>query len=263
MRSLSVRALAAAACLTLGAATSAAAQKVPDWAEEGLVVGQVAGLSSFGVSTSAEVPVAVTVGRRAPVGGSVFRGYVLFKQKEGDHELTDVFGSNGRAAVHLPLRREFTVRKGEITVVGLLYILQNPENPKAFGVVAFDNRDETIDYLRRTHPSVLAGRDSAAVVLAPGKYLPMARLVELRQAIARSEARRTKRQGQHWVAGRAGTIAEVNVAGDSVQVLRFLPPVTYQEPLRTSYDEQGVLTFASHHQTWRVVNGAVEEVPGR
>ena len=262
MRCRSARTLAVLACLTLGA-TTATAQRVPDWDEEGLVVGQVAGLSPFGVATSGAVPVAVTVGRRAPGGGSVFRGYVLFKQKEGDHKLTDVFGSNGRGAIHFPVGRELAVRRGEITVLGLLYFLKGPEDSKAFRVVAFDNRDETIDYLRRTHPSVLAGHDSAAVVLAPGKYLPMEGLVQLRTSIARHEARRTKRQGQFWVAGSAGTLAEVEVSGDSVDVLRFLPPATYQEPLVNSYDEQGVLTFSAQVQKWRLVNGVVEEVPAK
>jgi hypothetical protein len=228
---------------------------------QGLVVGQVAGMSAFGLATSAAVPVALTVGRFPPTGGSVHRGYVLFKRGEGNHKLTDLFGTNGRVVVHLPIGREFAVRKGEITVLGLMYFLQNPDDKKAFRVVAFDNREETIDYLRRTHPAVIAGHDSAAVVLAPGNYLPMERLVQLRTAVARQEARRAKRQGQFWVAGRAGTLAEVQVTGDSVQVLRFLPPATYQEPLRNAYDAQGVLTFASQTQQWRVVNGAVEEIP--
>lgn len=253
-------ALAAAAALTFGAASIASAQKTPDWNEEGLVVGQVAGMSAFGMATSSEVPVALTVGRRPPGGGSVFRGYVLFKHKEGDVKLTDLFGTNGRGVVHLPIGREFAVRKGEITVVGLMYFLQSADDRKAFRVVSFDNREETLDYLRRTHPTLLAGHDSAAVVLAPGSYEPMERLVQLRTAIAQQEARRASRQGQFWVAGRAGTIAEVQVAGDSVHVLRFLPPATYQEPLRSIYDADGVLTFGSATQRWRVVNGAVEEI---
>src|SRR4051812_19255935 len=126
MRHISLRTVAAVACLTLGATSTAAAQKAPDWDEEGLVVGQVAGMSAFGLATSGEVPVALTVGRRAPTGGSVHRGYVLFKHKEGDVKLTDLFGTNGRAVVHLPVGREFAVRKGEITVLGLMYFLQSP-----------------------------------------------------------------------------------------------------------------------------------------
>jgi hypothetical protein len=258
------RVLPALAFLTVGAVSPCAAQKIPDWSEEGLVVGQVAGVSAFGLATSAEVPVALTVGRRAPTGGSVFRGQVLFKHKEGNVQLTDLFGTNGRGVVHLPIGRELPVQKGEITVVGLMYFVQKPDDRKAFLVVAFDNRDETMDYLRRMHPAMLAGHDSAAVVLAPGKYLPMERLVQLRTEIAQQEARRTNRQGQFWVAGRAGTLAEVQVAGDSVQVLRFLPPATYQEPLRNTYDDQGVLTFASAMQRWRIVNGVVvEQAAGR
>ena len=263
MRSLSRRTHVAAACVALAAATTARAQKPPDWDDEGLVVGQVAGTSAFGLATSAEVPVALTVGRRAPTGGSVHRGYVLFKHREGDVELKDLFGTDGRAVVHLPIGREFAVQKGAITVVGLLYFVQKPEDRKAFRVIAFDNREETIDYLRRTHPDIVAGHDSAAVVLAPGTYLPMERLVQLRTAIARQEARRTKRQGGFWVAGHAGTLAEVTVTGDSVDVLRFLPPVTYEEPLVNSYDERGVLSFAARARVWRVVNGKVEDGSGK
>src|SRR5689334_13960942 len=205
MHSPSALVLSALVSLAVGAASPLAAQKVPDWDEEGLVVGQVAGVSAFGLSTAAEVPVALTVGRRAPTGGSVHRGYVAFRHEEGDVKLTDLFGTNGRAVVHLPIGRQFAVQKGTITVVGLMYFLQKPEDRKAFRVVAFDNRDETIDYLRRVHPALIAGHDSAAVVLAPGDYLAMEKLVKL-------------------------------------------------------YDEQGVLTFASQRERWRVVNGVVERV---
>jgi len=260
------RALATVACLLLGAATATAhAQALPErWDDEGLVVGQIAGLSHFGVSTWSNGTMAgVTVGRRRLGAGSLYNGCVLFKRREGEHKLTNAYGVRTSSVLELPVGRELVVRKGEITVFGLLYFLPNPENPKAFAVVAFDNREETIDFLRRTYPTVLTGHDSAAVVLAPGNYLPMERLVQLRTGIARHEARRTQRQGQFWVAGRAGTLAEVKVVGDSVDVLRFLPPATYQEPLVNGYDEQGVLTFAAQAQKWRVVNGVVVGVPGK
>jgi hypothetical protein len=39
--------------------------------------------------------------------------------------------------------------------------------------------------------------------------------------------------------------------------------VTYHEPMLNSWDEQGTLTFAAPSQKWRVVNGAVEDVPGK
>jgi hypothetical protein len=256
-----VRTLAAAACLVLAAASTARAQKLPEWDDEGLVVGQIAGLSLFGLSTWSNGTMAgVTVGNRRLGAGSLYSGCALFTRREGEHDLKSVYGVRSNGVLELPVGRKLAVSKGRITVFGLLYFFPNPQDRKAFRVVAFDNRDETIDFLRRTYPGVLAGHDSAAVVLAPGDYLPMERLVQLRTGIARSEALRTKRQGQFWVAGRAGTLAEVKVAGDSVEVLRHIPPVTYQEPLMTTYDEQGVLTFATPTQRWRVVNGAVEVV---
>jgi hypothetical protein len=142
-----------------------------------------------------------------------------------------------------------------------MYFHKQAGTREGYRVLAFDNRDETMDYLRRTYPQLLAGHEGAEVVLAPGEYLPIEKLVELRTAVATNEARHAKREGQFWVAGSAGTIAEVKVAGDGVRVLRFLPPVTYHEPMLNSWDAQGVLTFASASQKWRVVNGAVESVP--
>jgi len=262
-----VRALATAVCLTLVAASTSPAQKLPErWDDQGLVVGQIAGSWDFGVATMGgdglTTGVAVKGGGGRPAGNGLFRGFVLFTRREGEVTLSGAYASIGGMDQRLPIGRKFDAKKGQITVLGLMYFRKQADTREGYQILAFDNRDETIDYLRRTYPQLLAGHEGAQVVLAPGDYLPMEKLVELRTAVARNEARHAKREGQFWVAGSAGTIAEVKVAGDSVRVLRFLPPVTYHEPMLNSWDEQGTLTFASPSQKWRVVNGAVEDVPG-
>lgn len=232
--------------------------------DDGLVVGQIGGSSDLGVATWGGVGltgVALKGQWRPLKGNGLFRGVVLFTKGDGESELARLYSTVGVSARQLPIGRAFASRKGQITVLGLMYFRKVPGDDKAYQLFAFDNRDETIDYLRRTYPQLLAGHDGAAVVLAPGKYLPMEKLVAFRTALATDEARRAKRQGRFWIAARAGTIAEVTVAGDSVQVLRFLPPVTYQEPLRNTWDGQGVLTFSSMTHRWRVVNGAIEALP--
>jgi len=263
-----VRTLATSVCLTLVAATTAHAQKLPErWDDQGLVVGQIAGSWDFGVATMGgdglTAGVAVKGGGGRPAGNGLFRGFVLFTRGEGGVTLSGAYASVGGMDRQLPIRRKFDAKKGQITVLGLMYFRKQADTREGYQILAFDNRDETIDYLRRSYPQLLAGHEGAQVVLAPGDYLPMEKLVELRTAVAKSEARHAKREGQFWVAGSAGTIAEVKVAGDSVRVLRFLPPVTYHEPMLNSWDEQGTLTFASPSQKWRVVNGAVEDVPGK
>ena len=272
MHSASSRTLAAA--LFVAAATPVLAQeparvveRIPDrWTDDqGLVVGQLAGTWNLGVATMGgdglEAGVAVKGGGGRPAGNGLFRGVVLLTRNAGEVTLSGAYATIGGMDRHLPIRRKLEARKGQVTVLGLMYFQKQPGTREGYQVVAFDNRDETIDYLRRTYPQLLAGHDSAQVVLAPGEYLPKEKLVELRTAVAANEARHAKRQGQFWVAGSAGTIAEVKVAGDSVQVLRFLPPVTYHEPMMNSWDAQGTLTFSSMTHRWRVVDGAVEQLP--
>jgi len=259
-------ALATAVCLAFGAVTTAQAQKLPEhWDDKGLVVGQIAGTWDFGVATMGgdgiTAGVAVKGGGGRPAGNGLFRGFVLFTRNEGEATLSGAYARVGGMVMQLPIRRKFDAKRGQITMLGLMYFRKQAGTREGYQVLAFDNRDETLDYLRRTYPQLLAGHDSARVVLAPGDYLPMAKLVELRTAVAKNEARHAKREGQFWVAGSAGTLAEVKVAGDSVQVLRFLPPVTYHEPMLNSWDASGTLTFAAPSQQWRVVNGAVEEIP--
>ena len=241
-------------------------EQIPDrWKDDdGLVIGQIGGTSDLGVSTWGGVGltgVAVNGGWRPLKGKGLFRGFVLFTRGEGQAELARVYAVRGATTMQLPMKREFSTRKGQITVLGLLYFRKTPGVENGYQLFAFDNRDETVDYLRRTYPQLLAGHDGAEVVLAPGKYLGMEKLVAFRTALATYEARHAKRQGQFWLATRAGTIAEVKVVGDSVQLLRFLPPVTYQEPLLNTWDAQGALTFSSGTHRWRVANGAVEELP--
>jgi hypothetical protein len=260
MRRLQVTALAALVPLVLFDARAASGQKLPEkWDGDGLVVGQIVGTFEYGLAIDSEKWTKIRVGRRNPDGG-VFRGLIIFKRGEGDHELASIYSDIGSTGVAVPIERKFETKKGQITVLGLMVCVPNPQNRKQYRIVPIENTDETLDFIRRVYPAVLAGREEATVVPAPGSYLPKDRLVGLRTTVARIQARRTKRQGRFWVAGMAGTIAEVNVKGDSVRVLRFLPPVTYQEPIMNTYDDEGILTFSAFTRKWRVVNGQVEEI---
>lgn len=262
-----MRLLPTAALLLLLAAplrAQAPAEKVPArWApDQGLVVGQLAGTWAMGLSTmggkGVETGLAITGGRGGEA--ALVRGVTLFTRGEGNVSLNGAWVEVGGAEARFPIRRKLEAKAGQVTVLGLMFFQKDPSTREGYRIVAFDNRDETMDFLRRTWPALVAGHDSAAVVLAPGDYQPMTKLVELRTAYAQREARASKRQGQFWVAAPAGTIAEVAVAGDSVRVLRFLPPVTYHEPVTNAWDAAGTLTFASMTHRWRVVDGKVEGV---
>ena len=248
----------AALVLSLFTAGDALAQKFPErWDKDGLVVGQIIGTADFLLTPDWERWAKLTVGLRDANGG-IFRGLIVFKRGEGEHELKSI---HSRAAnITFPIDRIFETKKGQITVLGLMALAKTPGHATQFRVITFENTEETLDFIRREYPELLAGHEDAEIVQAPGRYLPKDRLEAFRKVIAKSAAKKQKRQGRFWIAGRAGTIAEVNVAGDSVNVLRFLPPVTYQEPITTSYDEQGMLTFGVTSRQWRVVNGAVEEI---
>jgi hypothetical protein len=239
-------------------------ERIPErWKDEdGLVVGQIAGTWQFGVATMGGkgLTTGVAVRGARPTGNGLFRGVVIFTRREGDVTLSGAYASVGGTDQRLPIGRTFEVRRAQITVLGLMYFQKQAGTREGYRILAFDNRDETMDYLRRTYPQLLAGHASAQVVLAPGDYLPMEKLAELRTAVATAEARRAKREGRFWVAGSAGTIAEVKVAGDSVDVLRFLPPVTYHEPMLNSWDAQGALTFSSATHRWHIVNDTVVEL---
>lgn len=282
MRPLALRSLVAAftlpALASVGVAPGAFAQapmdiaagpmgaeRIPERWKEGdaLVVGQVAGTWQFGVATMGGkgLTTGVAVKGARPSGNGLFRGVILFTHREGEVTLSGAYASVGGQDQRLPIRRTFNATRGQVAVLGLLYFQKQAGTREGYQVLTFDNREETIDYLRRTYPQLVAERANAQFVLAPGDYLPMEKLVELRTSIAQTEARHAKRDGQFWVAGSAGTIARVKVTGDSVQVLGFLPPVTYHEPMLNSWDEQGVLTFSSATHRWRIVDDKVVEIP--
>ena len=239
-------------------------EPIPDrWNDDdGLIVGQLAGTWDFGVATMGGkgLTTGVAVKGARPSGNGLFRGVILFTRGEGELTLSGAYASIGGMDQRLPIGRKVEAKPGQITVLGLMYFRKQPSARQGYEILAFDNRDETIDYLRRTYPQLLVGHENAPVVLAPGDYLPVEKLVELRTAVAWNEAMHAKRDGRFWVAGSAGTIAEVVVAGDSARVLRFLPPVTYHEPMMNSWDAQGTLTFSSATRRWRIVNGKVLEV---
>ena len=246
----------AALITALFATRNAFAQEFPEKWDEGLVIGQVVNTTAYGLITDLEGLTKITVGRRDADGG-LSHGLIAFKAKEGMHELKNVYN----ARVVIPVGRKFEARKGHITVLGMMMLIPNPEKREQFRVVAFDNADETLDFLRRTHPGLLAGHENATILPGPGPYQSKERLVAIRANVARFEARKSRRTGRFWVPGIAGTIAEVDVAGDSIRVLRFLPPVTYQEPLKRTWHDHGMLMFGTYDRYWRVVDGKVEVAP--
>ena len=247
---------AAALAMSLLPSRDVFAQKFPDKWNEGLVIGQIINTTPYGLITDIEDFTKIGVGRRDADGG-VSYGLVAFRAKEGMHELKNIYN----ARVEIPVNRKFEARKGHITVLGLMALMPNPENREQFRVVQFENTEETLDFVRRTHPGLLAGHEDATILPGPGPYLSKDRLVAVRRNVARIEARKSKKQGQFWVAGMAGTIAEVDVAGDSIRVLRFLPPVTYQEPLISKWEGDGTLHFGTYDRFWKVVDGKVEVAP--
>ena len=251
---------------TLRASSPKVAERIPErWgADEALVVGQLAGTWDFGFATMGGENLRTSLGVKGGGGrvrDGLYRGVVLFTRDAGNVTFSSARVEIGSMFRHLAIDRKFATKPGQITVLGLMHFQKDASRREGYRLVAFDNTAETIDYLRRTYPQLLAAREAPAVELAPGDYLPMEKLVELRTAYAQREARQAKRQGQFWVAAPAGTIAEVKVAGESVQVLRFLAPVTYHEPMMNRWDADGTLTFSSTTHRWRVVDGTVEQLP--
>src|SRR5688500_8269286 len=127
MRRLLLYAVAGFSCLTIVDARAAGGQKVPEkWGNDGLVVGQIAGTAQFGLSIGSEKWTKLRVGRRNPDGG-VFRGLILFKRGEGEHELASIYSDVGGRGVAIPIGRKFEATKGQITVLGLMACIPNPQ----------------------------------------------------------------------------------------------------------------------------------------
>jgi hypothetical protein len=233
-----------------------------EWQDQGLVIGELANGASIGFMNLDHMDIAID--SHTPSGG-IFNSVVMFKRQPGEHMFSDIFvtgyaGPNMRRMTSIPIKRKFTTKANEITYLGMMFFMQEPTDKKKFRILIFDNRDEILPYMVKNYPDLMKGRESAPINRGEGPYLSKENLMEFRHELAKHQALKNKRQGKFFVAAPAGTLAEVEVKGTDVKVLRLLPPVTFMDIHFNQYDEQGNLSFKGvGPKLFKVINGEVQE----
>ncbi len=138
----------------------------------------------------------------------------------------------------LPLNREFEVKAGKVTNLGLVLIAFDPQNKSKFFAYALDNTPAAQRYLRASHPALAASLNAGDFVLAPGKYVPADKTPMVRKLVANSK-------GMYWkvmepgtsptvVAGPAGLIGERVVKGGKVVDIKLFETDTLASGQRES-----------------------------
>jgi hypothetical protein len=121
----------------------------------------------------------------------------------------------------LSVGRKFTIEAGKITNLGLIIYLSDPKlgpASKQYRAVALDNSAEIGYYLETNYPALMATLGDRTPKLAPGNYVDVKKLPELRRYIAALESRSKKiieGQGASVLYGDAGTLVAAKPKGSS------------------------------------------------
>ena len=180
----------------------------------------------------------------------------------------------------LAVDRKFMIEESKVTNLGLLVYL--PVSPpagaassapagqgKRFQVVAVDNNAEMKTYLETNYPVLMSSIGEQSLQLAPGKYLDIARLPELRRAIAASEFKSGKvvTNATATVAyGDAGTLVMLRrTAGGQLGKAEVLNTGTLADIVDAVRDDERMLFLTSEGKLLSVDDGklAVAGVPFR
>lgn len=108
------------------------------------------------------------------------------------------------------VHRTFTVKPGEITNLGEIIIVPNPDPAKSreFKVFFVDNSSDASSLLKVMYPKLDLASMPSAMTLASGDYVRGDDLTKLRTLIAYVRAQSLPRR--HYVVGPAGTLARID-----------------------------------------------------
>ena len=117
--------------------------------------------------------------------GEAHNGFFVQKLKPGTYSVSTVKGLTGTTSnvlgtslvyTILTVNREFEIKPGKITHLGMLYMLAEPGTKKAdekreYLMLPFRNQGSEQAFLQEFHPGLAANVSSDDVIMAPGKYI--------------------------------------------------------------------------------------------
>lgn len=138
----------------------------------------------------------------------------------------------------LPLNREFEIKAGKVTNLGLILFVFDPKDKKKFFTMVLDNTPAAQRYLRASHPALAANLDAGDFVLAPGKYLPADKLPMVRKVVASSRGMWSRAMepgiSPTVVAGPAGLVGEYVMKDGKAVDLKILETDTLAHAVNVS-----------------------------
>ena len=124
-------------------------------------------------------------------------GFLVLTLPPGEYHLTNLnFATTGPGITSwlsnlsqsswttYPLDIKFSIERGRATYLGKLYLYAPKRRSNKYAVVAVDNAQGMVDYLKSKHAQVYASLSSPEFLLGPQEYLDAAQLTTLRRMIA-------------------------------------------------------------------------------
>ena len=143
---------------------------------------------------------------------------------------------------HFPMNRQFTIKKGGVTNLGLIYAhFSDADNPK-FRTNVIKNNKQIKFYLKNEQPELYKTLKKNAIRLEKGRYLSSSELKKLRKSMAIQLANSAAYKDKNIVSGNLGLIAQIK--RNSKKQVTSIKPVNTGSLDRISYCRDNKYQYA-------------------
>lgn len=206
---------------------------------KGLLVGHVS-VSQNGRSKFFKDSVVIISGERYSAG--MVNNFIRVPLAPGTYSMESLFTSYGNTTSTLPIKGTFTVKAGEVTNLGEVFLLFHASGKSRYSMIYLDNNDDMHAYLRSSYSDVykvLKKRfNKANVKYIKNKYVDKVR----RQAISQSYS-----YNNYFFTGPLGSIALSNRdKKGKIKSIKWLDTDTYLEINNCAINNKKVACIVPH-----------------
>jgi len=168
-------------------------------------------------------------------GGMSHQGYIGLPLPPGKYELEQLFkytaasmGTVSRSSTsNLPIKAKFTIRKGEITNLGEVFLYTRKKGDNRYNIIFMDNKNDMKSYMKTIDKNLVAKFKNKRMHKADMKYVKKKDV----NKIKRMAVSQTNQYNQYVMAGSLGSLAitKRNKKG-AIKSIGFVKTNTFNRP---------------------------------
>jgi len=245
MKNIMLRVLAVSLMLTLISCVRTAVEVTPENMKgKGLLVGHVS-VSNFGWGKSINFGSARISGETYP--GAIKNGYIAIPMLPGNYGFESISNRIGNTINTLPIKGRFTIKAGEVTNLGEVFLMFKEKGSTRYRMIYLDNNDDMQGFLRTKYKTVYQSLHKKKINKADVKYVDK-KLLSVVRKVALSQEPRYK-TNRHYVIGPLGIIGKKVYKEGKLKDIAWVDTGTYQNINNCSISKISIVCMVPNMNT--------------